>query len=392
MRTMLSYAIAALFFAAPICAIYGETPSEPFEQFTGRITRNKVRLRLEPNLDCQIVKELDRDNMVVVLEEKENFFVVQPPEGIYGYIYRPYVIDGVVEGEKVNVRLEPSTDAPVIAQLNKGDVVNGQVCPLNSKWIEIYPPAQTKFFICKDYIEKIGDPKLMASIERRRREVNDLLNNAYLSYQSELQKNYEEINLAGVFADYSRVIDEFHDFPEQVGRAKELLLLAQEHYLQKKIAHLESKTDSVSNEISRKIDAYTEKHHLGPTLKGDVAIVGTESNPWKTEGHLGAWAAVEKRLFQEWSAQHGGSMEEFYAHQNEQAESLRGIVQPYTRPIKNKPGDFVLISQATRQPIAYLYSTQINLKELEGNVVTIKVSPRNNHHFAFPAYFVLKAE
>jgi hypothetical protein len=42
-------------------------------------------------------------------------------------------------------------------------------------------------------------------------------------------------------------------------------------------------------------------------------------------------------------------------------------------------------------PIAYLYSTQVDLQGKVGQAVTLQAAPRPNHHFAFPAYFVLEA-
>jgi hypothetical protein len=43
-------------------------------------------------------------------------------------------------------------------------------------------------------------------------------------------------------------------------------------------------------------------------------------------------------------------------------------------------------------PVAYLYSTQVNLNTLLGKQVNLQVSPRYNNNFAFPAYFVLGVE
>jgi hypothetical protein len=60
--------------------------------------------------------------------------------------------------------------------------------------------------------------------------------------------------------------------------------------------------------------------------------------------------------------------------------------------MKNKPGDYMLVSQATHAPIAYLYSTKVDLQHNVGQQVTIYGIKRPNYNFAFPAYFVVIAE
>ncbi len=361
----------------------------PFEAFTGKITRNKVRMRLQPNIDCPIVKEMDRDYMLIVVGEDDDFYAVEPPLDTKSYVYRTLVLDGVIEGNRVNVRLEPSIESPVIAQLNTGERVDGKVCSLNSRWQEIFPPKSTRFYVCKDYVEKIGDPNMMARMDKRRSEVNELLNDAYLQSQSELQKSFEQIQLDQVYADFKRVLDDYSDFPEQTGRAQDLLIATQEGYLQKKIAYLEAKTQSVSSawtqeEIALTLESIEEK------AKPAQQSFEWEKHPTAVERSMGAWAATEEALFKNWSKENGGTQRDFYRNQENNAVTMQGIIQLYSRQIKNKPGDYVLVSQSSRTPIAYLYSTTVNLKDYVGNVATIQVAPRTNNNFAFPAYFVLE--
>ena len=83
---------------------------------------------------------------------------------------------------------------------------------------------------------------------------------------------------------------------------------------------------------------------------------------------------------------------DFYAEEKLQAVALKGMIEAYEKPIKNKPGDYVLINTFTNLPIAYLYSTSVNLQEHVGQEVTLIAAPRSNHHFAYPAYFVLSVE
>lgn len=73
-------------------------PAAPrFEPFTGKITKNKVRLRLQPTYDGPVLKELKRNDLLVILGEVEDFYAVQPPTDIQAYVFRTYVLDNVVE-------------------------------------------------------------------------------------------------------------------------------------------------------------------------------------------------------------------------------------------------------------------------------------------------------
>lgn len=383
-----------------------ESPAAPFSPFTGKVTKNKVRLRLQPNLESPILKELAQNDMLIVIGETEDFYAVQPPAGLKSYVFRTYILDNVVEASRVNVRLEPDMDAPIIAQLRAGDRINGNVSALNSKWLEIAPPSGARFYVSKDYIEKLGDPSVMATIERRRDEVNMLLSTTHLTSQAELQKAFPEINLEGVYANLNKIIREYASFSEQVSRAKELLSSIQDNYLQKKIAFLEAKTKIVQE------DWQTKNSQLNDQVKAQQQKVSTLEQQLKKTGggvpfvaqsrpnnglsdKMSAWLPVEQSLYETWAAQSlngNKTQDDYYQELAQSAVPLRGLIEPYSRVIKNKPGDYVLVNQSNHLPIAYLYSTQLNLQDKVGHEVTIYGSPRDNHGFAFPAFFVLSVD
>lgn len=383
---------------APQPVVPPPPPPAPFHAFTGKVTKNRVRLRQQPNLDGPILRELKQNDLLIVVGETDDFYAVQPPSDIKAYVFRTYILDNVVEANRVNVRLQPDVDAPVIAQLTTGDRINGTVSTANNKWLEINPPASTRFYVAKDYIEKIGDPSMMATIEKRREEVNMLLNSSYLVSQTEMQKPFPDINLDIVFANFNKIINDYTDFPEQGARARELTSMLQDAYLQKKIAYLENKTMTAQNdwqsknaELSAQVKNQQQKlSHLEHQLqKGGAAPRISTGMSTK----MASWMPVEQSLYESWARQNNNrSMEEFYLEQRDKAVVLTGIIEPYSRIIKNKPGDFVIVNQSNNLPIAFLYSTKANLQDAVGHNVTIHAVPRPNNNFAFPAYFVLWVE
>lgn len=381
-----------------------QAPEKPFTSFTGKIAKNKVRMRLQPNLEAPILKELNQGDLLIAIGESEDYYAVQPPEGIKAYVFRTYILDNVVEANKVNVRLEPNLDAPVVAQLSAGDKVDGIISALNSKWLEITPPKSTRFYVAKDFVEKIGDANMMATINKKRSDVNQLLNSTYMSSQEEMQKEYPDIRLDGIYANLNKVINQYPEFTEQTNRAKELTKMLQENHLQKKIDYLEKKDKNAQDNLANKTSEMTgqvkaqqdQLTQLQQQLNRErTTRKGSNLTPASTGVNvkMAAWAPVEQNLYSVWSEQNGHRpIEEFYREQGAQAVVLRGVVEPYTRVIKNKPGDYVLVNQSNHLPIAYMYSTLVNLQDKVGQEVTIYGAPRPNNNFAFPSYFVLTAE
>lgn len=421
---LLLSSIALLFQSVELCAdvettsqdstimpspAHSEQPSTPFTAFTGKITRNKVRLRLQPNIDSPILKEFNQGDLLIVLGETDDFYAVQPPAGIKAYIFRTFVLDNVVEANRVNVRLQPDLESPIIGQLRSGDRIEGIISPQNNKWLEIATPETSRFYVAKDYVEKLGDTSVMSAMEKRRDEVNILLNNTYLASQKELQKAFPEINLDSVYANFNKLIEDYKDFPEQVARARELLSSTQDTYLQKKIAFLEAKTKIAQDDWQSKNSNLTEQmksqqqklSQLENQLKrskGEAPYIAQGKGSGQVSGSaisnkMTAWIPVEMTIYEEWAKENDNkSQDDFYREQNDQAVAIKGIIEPYNRVIKNRPGDFVLVNQSSHLPIAYIYSTKVNLQDRLGQEVTVYGVARNNNNFAFPAYFVLSVE
>ena len=344
----------------------------PFSPFTGKVKAKKVRLRANADLDSRVVKELNRNDLVVILGEKGDFYAVEPPQGSKAYVFRSFVLDGVVEGNRVNVRLEPSLDAPVIGHLNSGDRIKGVISSLNNKWYEISPPAGTRFFVAKEYIDSIGGVEVKAHLDKRRMAAEQLFDAATLLTQAEMKKSFREMDIERIKHNYQTVISDYVEFPELVDKAKEALNGVQEEYTQRKIAYLEDKAEG-------KISA----DEMRSSAKVEIALNPTD--------RMKMWEPVEESLYLSWSSRNEDrSMDEYYDEQRQGAQVVTGVIEPYNALVKRKPGDFMLKNKD--RPIAYIYSTHINLQDFAGKKVTALVTPRSNNNFAFPAYFVLSVE
>ena len=167
--------------------------------------------------------------------EDDDFYAIRAPADVKGYVFRTYVLDNVIEGNRVNIRLEPNLEAPIIGQLNAGDKVNGQISASNNKWLEIAPPESSRFFIAKEFVEKIGDANLKVVLDKKREDGNRLLNSTLALSQNELNKPWNEINLNEINENLNKLVKDYADFPEIQSKAKELQNTVQESAFQKKL-------------------------------------------------------------------------------------------------------------------------------------------------------------
>lgn len=359
-----------------------KSPVAAFRPFTGKIRAKKVRMRLHPDLESSVIRELDKSDLLSIVGEKGEFFAVQPPAEIKAYVFRSFILDNVVEGSRVNVRLEPNLEAPIIGHLNSGDRIEGVLCSFNNKWYEIPAPADVRFYVAKEFIENIGGPDVKNQMDKRKQTVEQLIDAATVLSKAEMRKPFEEIDIDRLTRSYTTVIKDYAEFPHHVQRAKESLANAQEAYLQKRIAYLEERA-AIAAASSETGDLMAEEAAFEEVAAAPQADSITD--------RMKLWEPVEEGLFLSWMQMNEEkSLDEFYEEQMMTAVAVTGILETYSASVKNKPGDFILKDRDL--PVAYLYSSQVNLQNLVGKKVTILASPRPNNNFAFPAYYVLAVE
>lgn len=351
-----------------------------FKPFTGKILGNGVRMRLAPDVESPIVQEIAKGELVIVSGEKNDFYAIDAPSDLKVYIFRSFVLDNIVEGSRVNVRLAPELNAPVVGYMNTGDRVEGSISEKNHKWLEITPPKSVRFYIAREYIDKVGGPQLKSDRDKKKCELAKLMEAADLLGQSEMMKPFQEIDFERISDSYNTIARDYAEFPVQADKAKTKLMEIQEAYLQKKLAYLESKASRMSREM--------QAHGLD-----QASTVSSESSEldMSPKDRMKIWERVEESHFLAWAASHHQkTIDDYYEDQKVTATRISGIVEAYNDMVKNKPGNYIVRDRD--MPRAYLYSTFVNLQNYVGKYVTLVASPRPNNNFAFPAYFVIEVE
>jgi len=348
-----------------------------FNGFTGKIIGSNVRMRGGANLDSAVITELSKGEYVVVVGEQDDFYVVEAPAGLRAYIFRSFVIDDCVEGDRVSIRLFPDREAPIIGYYNTGQpLVGGTVCKQNKKWLEIPAPKGTQFYIAKEFIEYAGKVELKAVHDKRKTNVAQLFESTELLVQSEMCKTFHEIDIKRITQGFQTIIDDYTDFPTFVAKAKHALAEVQENYLHRKIAFLETKA-------SKMCKGQVEDIYKDSTYSSEDTTSSSD--------RMKVWEPIEQALFLSWSSiHHAKTMDDFYHDQKMKCRTISGILEAYREPVKNKPGDFILKDHD--MTVAYIYSIHVDLDKYVGKRVNLMVASRPNNNFAFPAYYVLNVE
>lgn len=371
-------------FLTSVSFVFGEAKGCSFKKFTGKVLGKKVRLRTSPSLDGHIITQLNKGDLLLVLEDQDEFWAVQPPQKMKAYVFRSYILDNTVEANRVNIRLSPNVKAPIIGQLHQGDKINGSIASENNKWLEIDLPSNVHFYVSKEFVGYAAGADYFSSMEKRKKSAAALLEKAYTIYQEEIKTPFEQMSPKTVVDLLQKVISDYSDVPSYTDQAKQLIVDLQEKYLEKKMAYLEERSDPIEDVKSEQIFPEIE------LTKTNTPIQQEESkNFFKIADRMKFWEPVEQSLFNNWATFHNNkTKEDFYSEQRANAIILSGMIESYDRIASNRPGDFILKNKQNI-PIAFLYSTKVNLEDLVGKEVKVLGAPRPNHRFAYPAYFVI---
>ncbi|MDN3505079.1 MAG: SH3 domain-containing protein [Rhabdochlamydiaceae bacterium] len=352
-----------------------------YKNFTGKVIGNHVRLRSQADVDSTIVREVNKDELLIVTGENNDFYEITPPTDVKAYVFRSFILDNIVEGNRVNVRLAPDLDAPVIGNLNTGDRINGKISERNSKWLEIDPPSNAKFYVAKEFIEYAGGADLKQIHDKRSKDLTKLCNDAYYSGDAEMHKPFEEMNFERISSKFKLIINDYQDFPQETQKAAKKLVALQETYLQKKLQYLEQRSQMLDSKLANSNLESTPSETPISTPVEPVIVKKTESTKMKM------WEPLEQALFSTWRSMHEAkNISEFYEAQMVNTSTVTGTLELFSDPIKNKPGSHVVKYRDI--PVAFVYSTKLDLDQYVGKKVNLVVAERPNNNFAFPAYYV----
>jgi uncharacterized protein YgiM (DUF1202 family) len=135
----------------------------------GEISRGPVNVRAGANTNFEAVDKLSAGTEVVVLGHSYEWYKIQLPLTAAAYLRADYIKeagDGVGEmvGDKVNIRAKPSSDASMVGQMRKGELV--KLLEKTNDWWKIEAPAGAYGWVHQDFL-KLKSSEVPASLARK---------------------------------------------------------------------------------------------------------------------------------------------------------------------------------------------------------------------------------
>lgn len=124
--------------------------------FVAKVTAKSVHLRAGPNANFESLDQLENGDEFIVVDASFDWRKVKLPADAKAYVHAGFVKDlgqgvGQVTGNRLNIRAAALTNASIIGQSKKGDLI--RIFEKKDDWLRIEPPDQSFGWILKDFIE-----------------------------------------------------------------------------------------------------------------------------------------------------------------------------------------------------------------------------------------------
>jgi len=177
--------------------------------YVGELTGDQVRIRAGGSRNYQILKVLPESAKLLVRDQKADWLKVRVPADVSLWISAKYVsVDpgsnvGTVTGDRVNVRARKGK-GDVMGQVKSGDklAVRGH----DGNWLKIAPPETISAWVSAKYVRFLSTYDNMKATIESLDKFNDMMHQAKMKYELELEKKPEERDLESVLTMYDRIM------------------------------------------------------------------------------------------------------------------------------------------------------------------------------------------
>ncbi len=123
--------------------------------FVAKVTAKTANIRAGQNTNFESLGQLKKDDQIVVVGASFDWRKVKLPADAKAYVNAGFVKDlgngiGEVSGNHLNIRANALTNASIIGQFKKGDLV--RIIEKKDSWYRIEPPDQSFGWVAKDLI------------------------------------------------------------------------------------------------------------------------------------------------------------------------------------------------------------------------------------------------
>lgn len=347
--------------------------------FTGKVCVHCAALRATPTGQSLPVFECERALLVRVTGSDGEFYQITPPDGLKAYIARKFIVEGRVQGQHVNLRARPNTESAILGQVNDQEKLPVKTLAKAPDWLEIPYPADRKLYIRKDLVARVGDEAAFSALQIQQSQIADYLKTAHTmvleAREQFKQQSPESVSWDKIQSAYEKALKLALSSPAFTEMAHAIIQEQQVAFCDYQKWFLESKTLPSSQQISPGDES--------KSISEPIAALNTAPT---------RWTKIEQMRMEQWLDAHPEKTESHYWHEQEQqSQRLEGTIAQYVRSdLRQKPGDFLLYNSDI--PVAYLYSAQLKLADLEGKTCNLRAVKRDDLGFALPAYCVIAVE
>ncbi|MFC1461108.1 SH3 domain-containing protein, partial [Verrucomicrobiota bacterium] len=110
-----------------------------------KVLKDNVNVRAKPAITSETVAQVSENDELVVKSMGEEWVEIVPPLSVDLWVLGDYVKDGVISGEKVNVRAGAGINYSIVGKVSKG--TNVVVRKTHAQWVSIEPPEACSLWI-----------------------------------------------------------------------------------------------------------------------------------------------------------------------------------------------------------------------------------------------------
>ncbi len=124
----------------------------------GVVTGHSVNIRVAPSLKAEIVGQIKKGRTVNIILTDGEWCAITPPVEVPGWVSAQYVKDGVVTGDRVNLRSGPGVAYARLARLRRGGSL--KVLEDRGGWLKVELPPDVRLWVSARYLDLEGPSPL----------------------------------------------------------------------------------------------------------------------------------------------------------------------------------------------------------------------------------------
>lgn len=144
--------------------------------FQGEVKADNINIRSDSSINAEVVCKVNRLEVLDVLSELYDWYKIRLPVCAPSYIKKDLILlnadnTASVLRNNVNIRLHPNTSAKILGKAQKGDSV--KVLEEKADWYRIEPIKESFGWIHKNFVGKLEEKKIepIAVAEEKKKEV-----------------------------------------------------------------------------------------------------------------------------------------------------------------------------------------------------------------------------